>query len=358
MFGIKKEKEIPLALSYDDVLLVPQHSEINSRQDVDLTTQITPRVTLKIPLISVNMTDVTGVRMAVALGQLGGIGFLPRFNAIEEEVQMVKEVKQEGVKVGAAVGIRDGELERAKALVEAGADIITVDVAHGALQKAIDVTKTLKRLYGNKVDIISGVVATYEAACDLFKAGADSVRVGVGPGTICTTRITTGAGVPQITALLEAAKAARKFKKTILCDGGTKNPGDIMKGLAAGASAVVIGSQFAGCDESEGEIVIKDGKKYKTYNASTSKAEKEKHTQKINTSSNYLKHIEGIESLVPYRGPLSEIVSYLAASLRAGFSYSGAKNIKELWKKARFVQVTPQGQRESGYHDVIPNFDN
>lgn len=351
-------EKIPLALSYDDVLLVPQHSTINSRQDVDLTTQITPRVTLRIPLISVNMTDVTGVRMAVALGQLGGIGFLPRFNIIEEEAEMVKQVKKGEIKVGAAVGIRDQEIERARVLVEAGADIITVDVAHGAMQKAIDVTKTLKRLYGKKVDIISGVVATYEAAYDLFKAGADSVRVGVGPGTICTTRITTGVGVPQITALIEAVRAARKFKRTILCDGGTKNPGDIMKGLAAGASAVIIGSQFAGCDESEGKIVIKDGKKYKTYNASTSKTEKEKHTQKINTSSNYLKHIEGIESIVPYRGHLNEVVSYLEASLRAGFSYNGAKNITELWRKAKFVQVTPQGQRESGYHDVTPNFDN
>lgn len=354
----RNKEEIPIGLSYDDVLLVPQHSKINSRQEVDLTVKITPRVTLNLPLISVNMTDVTGVKMAVALGKLGGIGFLPRFTTIEEEANMVKQVKNAGVKVGAAVGIKEGELERAKALVEAGADIITIDVAHGAMQKAIETTRTLKRLYGKKIDIVSGVVATYEATADLFKAGADSVRVGVGPGTICTTRITTGVGVPQITALLEASKAAKKFKKTILCDGGTKNPGDIVKGLATGASAVIIGSQFAGCDESEGQIVIKDNKKYKTYNASTSLAEKEKHSQKINTSPNYLKHIEGIESLVPYRGPLSEVVSYLEASLRAGFSYLGAINIQELWEKAKFIRVTPQGQRESNYHDVIANSNN
>lgn len=352
----KKNKTISLALSYDDVLLVPQHSEIESRQDVDLKTQITPHITLKIPLISVNMTDVTGVKMAVAIGKLGGIGFLPRFNTIDEEADMVRQVKKAGVKVGAAIGIRDGELERAEALVKSEADIITVDVAHGAMQKAIETTKILKKLYGNKVDIVSGVVATYDGAYDLFKAGADAVRVGVGPGTICTTRITTGVGVPQITALLEASKAARKFKKTILCDGGTKNPGDIVKGLAAGASAVVIGSQFAGCEEAEGKLVIKDGKKYKTYNASTSLAEKTKHTKKIKTSPYYLKHIEGVESLVPYRGHLEDVISYFEASLRAGFSYVGAKNIKELWEKAEFVQITPQGQRESSFHDVIPNF--
>lgn len=352
------KKRIPLGLSYDDVLLVPQHSTINSRQDVDLTTKITPRVTLKIPLISVNMTDVTGVKMAVALGRLGGIGFLPRFNRIEEEAQMVKEVKKENLKVGAAVGIKDGELERAKALVETGADIITIDVAHGAMQKAIETTKILKRLYGKRVDIVSGVIATYEGACELFKAGADAVRVGIGPGTICTTRIVTGVGVPQITALLETARAARKFKKTILCDGGTKNSGDVTKGLAAGASAVIIGSQFAGCDESEGKIIIKDGKKYKTYNASTSKTEKERHTTKISTNPSYLKYIEGIESIVPYSGPLEKTISYIESGLRAGFSYCGAKNIEELWKKAKFIQVTSQGQKEGNHHDVIPNFGN
>lgn len=227
--------------------------------------------------------------------------------------------------VGAAVGIKEGEEERARMLVEAGADIITVDVAHGAMEKAIRFTKMLKVKFGKKVDIVSGVVATYEAAANLFKAGADSVRVGVGPGTICTTRIETGVGVPQITALLDTAKAARKYKRTILCDGGTKNSGDIVKGLAAGASAVIIGSQFAGCEEAEGKLIKKDGKLYKTYNASTSKTEKEKHIKRIKTGSNYIKHIEGIESLVPFKGPLIETVTRIESSLRAGFSYVGAK---------------------------------
>ncbi len=205
--------KIRLGLSYDDVLLVPKHSRINSRQEVDLTTKITPHVTLKIPLISVNMSDVTGVKMATSLGKLGGIGLIPRFVPPEREAEMVRQVKNQGVVVGAAVGVKEGEEERTRILVEAGADIITIDVAHGAMEKAIRFTKMVKSKFGKKVDVISGVVATYEAAVDLFKAGADSVRVGVGPGTICTTRIETGVGVPQITALLDTADAARKYKK-------------------------------------------------------------------------------------------------------------------------------------------------
>ncbi len=345
--------KIRLGLSYDDVLLVPQHSKINSRQEVDLTTKITPRVTLKLPLISVNMSDVTGVRMAVALGKLGGMGFLPRFIPPEEEAEMVKQVKKEGVLVGAAVGIKEGEEERTRILVEAGVDIITIDVAHGAMEKTIKFTKMIKQKFGKKVDVVSGVVATYEAAVDLFKAGADSVRVGVGPGTICTTRIETGVGVPQITALLDTAKAARKYKRTILCDGGTKNSGDIVKGLAAGASAVIIGSQLAGCEESEGKLIKKDGKLYKMYNASTSKTEKEKHIKKIKTGTYYTEHIEGVESMVPYKGTLEKTIIRMERSLRAGFSYVGAKNIEQLWKDAQFIQITAQGYRESNYHDVI-----
>ena len=345
--------KIRLGLSYDDVLLAPKYSKIESRQEVDLTTTITPHITLKLPLISVNMSDVTGARMATAIGKLGGIGFLPRFIPPEREAEMVQKVKQEGVLVGAAVGIKEGEEERARILVEAGVDIITIDVAHGAMEKAIRFTKMIKSKFGKKVDIVSGVVATYEAAVDLFKAGADSVRVGVGPGTICTTRIETGVGVPQITALLDTANAARKYKRTILCDGGTKNSGDIVKGLAAGASAVIIGSQFAGCDEAEGKLIEKDGRLYKTYNASTSITEKERHMQDIKTSPYYKNYIEGVESIVPYKGPLVKTIKKMESSLRAGFSYLGAKNIRELWKNAEFIQITPQGYRESNFHDVV-----
>lgn len=347
--------DIPLGLSYDDVLLIPQYSEINSRQDVDLSTQITPHVKLQIPLISINMTDVTGVEMAIGIAKLGGLGFLPRFVSAEEQANMVAEVKKAGVYAAAAIGEREGYLERAEACVKAGADILTLDVAHAHHIKAIEATRKMKSLFGNKVDIISGVVGTYEGAAALFEAGADSVRVGVGPGTICITRIVTGSGVPQITAVYDAAKAARKYKRTVLCDGGTKNSGDIVKGLAAGASAVVAGSQFAGTDEAPGEIIKKGDKLFKSYNASTSLAEKKHHLFSIGEklSKNYTKQVEGVESVVPYKGPLANVIELMAANIRSGLSYSGANNIPELWKKAKFMRVTSAGRAENGAHDVI-----
>lgn len=349
-------QNLPLALSYDDVLLVPQHSKVGSRSEVDLSTQISPRVRLNLPVISINMTDVTGVDMAIALAKLGGIGFLPRFVSSDEQVKMVRQVKKEKLLVGAAVGCRNGHIKRAEKLVEAGADIITLDVAHAHMQKVLDATKDLKRHFSDKVDIISGVVATYDGAKDLFKAGADTVRVGVGPGTICTTRIKTGVGVSQITAVHEAARAAKKIKNRILCDGGTKNSGDIVKGLAAGACAVIIGSQFAGTNEAPGKKIVKNGKKYKQYNASTSIAEKKNHIKNMrNTQKNYLKHIEGVKSLVPYKGAVSKVMVKMEANIKSGFSYCGARNIKELWKKAEFIQITPMGRRESGAHDVLIN---
>jgi len=348
-------KEVPLGFSYDDVLLIPQYSKIKSRSDVDLSTQITPRVKLIIPLISINMTDVTGVEMAIALGKLGGLGFLPRFFSPEKQADMVMQIKKSGVYAGAAIGCRQGYLDRAEKLVKAGADILTLDVAHAHMLQALEATAELKRRFGKSVDIIAGVVGTEKGADDLFKNGADSVRVGVGPGTICITRVVTGSGVPQITALTDAARAARKWKRTILCDGGTKNSGDIVKGLAAGASAVIIGSQFAGTDEAPGKIVVINDKKFKIYNASTSPVEKKNH-KKINGNElgkNYTKQIEGVESLVPYKGPLKQVIEMMSANVRSGLSYSGAKNIPELWKKAKFIQITFMGQKESGAHDVI-----
>lgn len=347
-------QKIPLGLSYDDILLIPQYSKTNSRSEVDLSTQITPRVKLKLPLISISMTDVTGVKMAVVLGKLGALGFLHRFVSPEKQADMVSKTKKENVLVGAAVGIRNGYIQRAEKLVKARVDILTIDVAHGAMQKTIETTQELKRRFGKEADIIPGVVATYKGARDLFKAGADSVRVGVGPGTICTTRITTGVGVPQITAVMNAVKAAKEHRGTILCDGGTKNSGDIVKGLAAGASAAVIGSQFAGTDEAPGKIIKRNGKKFKVYNASTSLEEKRNHVKNLkNTSRNYLEHIEGVKAIVPYKGPVSKVITTMQANIKSGFSYCGAQNINELWKKAQFIRISQLGVRESGAHDVI-----
>lgn len=341
----KNLNNIPLALSYDDVLLVPQYSKINSRSDISLKTKISPRITLGIPLISANMSDVTDSKMATAIAHLGGLGVIPRFISIETQADEVRKVKSENVLVGAAVGARNGIVERSEALVKAGVDILFIDVAHGHMQKNLDATTKLKQLFGNSVDIVSGNSATFEATNALFKAGADCVKVGIGPGSICTTRIETGSGVPQITAIIDSARAARKHKKYIIADGGVKTAGDIVKGLAAGASAIMAGNIFAGTDEASGKFLIKNGLKFKVYNASTSLAEKSK--QESNT------HIEGVESIVPYKGTLANLIERYTANIRSGFSYSGAQNINELWKNAKFVRVTPMGKLENGWHDVI-----
>jgi IMP dehydrogenase len=347
-------QKFPLALSYDDVLLIPQYSEIDSRNDVDLSVKITSKLSLKIPLISANMSDVTGSEMACAVARLGGLGVIPRFMPAESEANMVSVVKKESLTVGAAIGIRNGMYARAETLINAGANILFLDVAHGHMLKVIEAVSNFKNKF-EKVDLVAGNVATKEAAEALFRAGADSVKVGIGPGSICTTRIETGSGVPQITAIMESAKAAKKYKKSLIADGGAKNSGDIVKGLAAGVSAIMAGSLFAGTDEAPGKIVKIDGKMYKNYNASTSLTEKKNHVQKDKDEfeKNYTKQIEGVESMVAYKGPLKPIIEKIISNLRSGFSYSGARNLEALWKKAKFIQITAMGRRESEVHDVI-----
>lgn len=339
---------IELALSYDDVLLVPQYSEIKSRSDVDLSTQITPHLKLEIPIISSNMSSITDTEFAIALGKLGGLGVLPRFMSIEDEANMVSAVKREKLPVGAAVGVKEGAIERAKALVSAGCDLLVLDVANGHMKQTIDITIKLKRLFGNSIDIVAGNVATQEGAENLFKAGADSVKVGIGPGSTCITRTETGCGVPQISAVFDATRAAKKYHKTIICDGGMKNSGDIVKGLAAGASAVMTGHLFAGLKETAGKVVIKNGKKYKEYNGSTSLIEKSRRSVGGDVN-----HIEGVGGFVPYKGDLESYLDCVLENIRSGFSYVGAKNIMQLWQKAKFIRVTPMGFKENGYHDVF-----
>lgn len=348
--------KISLSLSYDDVLLIPQYSDIKSRNDVDVSSKISPHITLKYPLISANMSDVTGVEMATAMGKFGGLGIIPRFMSAEDQAEMISKVKQTGVLVGGAIGIRNGMYDRAEILIKAGVDILVLDVAHGHMLQVLDAVSNFKNKFKN-FDLIAGNSATYDAAHALFKAGADCVKVGIGPGSICTTRIETGSGVPQMTAILESARAARKFGKFIIADGGVKNSGDIVKGLAGGASAIMAGSVFAGTDEAPGKITKIDGKTYKTYNASTSLAEKTKHVENgaDNFNKNYKLQIEGVESFVPYKGSVTVILEKYAHNIRSGLSYSGAKNIPELWKKAKFTQITTFGRIESGAHDVLAN---
>jgi len=337
--------------SYDDVLLTPQRSQVKSRSDVSLQTKLSENLTLDLPIISANMDSVTGVKMAIALGKLGGIAILPRFNSGSEQIEMLKEVKKENVKVGASIGIKDDYIDRAKNLVENSVDCLVIDVAHGHMEKVLMVTKEIKSAFP-KITLIAGNVATYQAAKDLFDSGADVVKVGVGPGSICTTRIETGHGVPQLTAIFEAAKAAKEAGKTLIADGGIKNSGDIVKALAAGASAVMIGNMLAGTEEAPGEIIESQGKKFKKYYGSTSTEQKEKHVENLKKDPNYLKHIEGVSGAVIYKGSVIEMLEKVSASLRSGLSYSGAFNILELQKNAKFIAITQAGQRESGSHDL------
>jgi IMP dehydrogenase len=343
-----------MALSFDDVLLIPQHSNINSRSEVDLTTKISPSLTLKIPLISTNMTTVTGVQMAIKMSELGGMGILPRFEPTDSQAQKVAQIAAKNATAAASVGIKQG-LQRAQALVQAGATVLNIDVAHGHMQQNLDFTKKLKNHFGDKITLLAGIASTGDCALDLYKAGADCVLVGIGGGSICTTRIQTGCGLPTFESLTRINDVARKQNKTFIPCAGIRNSGDIVKSLAAGASAIAAGSLFAGADETPGQTVQVNGKTYKQYNGSTSLAEKTQHLEKVpeGKSTAYAAHIEGVAAMVEHKGPVSQVVEGLLAGIRSGLSYCGAKNIPQLWKKAQFTKITPGGINESKPHDVF-----
>jgi IMP dehydrogenase len=353
--GHGMQTKFPLALSYDDVLLVPQYSDIKSRTEVDLETTLAPGFTIQIPLISTKMDTVTGLEMAQVFGKYGSFGILPRFDTPEVQAKKIAEIAKTGCLTAAAVGVKDGYRERAEMLVKAGATILNIDVAHGHMQSALDATTDLKNLFGKRVLIISGIVATRESAMDLYKAGADTLLVGIGAGAICTTRIQTGCGVPGFASLLEVAPIAKKYKRTFMPDAGIKNSGDIVKALAAGASGIVAGSLFAGTDEAPGDIIEENGKKYKSFNGSASQEEKIKQVKKDGSdkNQNYIVQVEGVSAKVPYKGPVSDVIESLLAGIRSGFSYNGARTLHELHTNAKFIQITPGGVRESNAHDVI-----
>lgn len=350
-----ESSKIPLALSFDDVLLVPKHSDLDSRSEVDLSVELAEDLSLEIPLISTKMDMVTGVKMAVKMGQLGGMGILPRFESIESQAGKVARVIEKGVVAAAAVGVKEGFRERAKALVKAGARVIDVDVAHGHLKKTIRAVEELRESLGERVVLLAGIVATKQAARDLYQAGADCLLVGVGGGSTCTTRVKTGCGVPVLTSLWAVEKVARERGKSYLVDAGVRNSGDVVKALAAGASGVVGGNIFAGTDEAPGEVLEMEGRRYKQYHGSASEIEKRKQVKlrPEDKGESYVKHVEGVEGLVEYKGPVEEQVEKILAGVRSGFSYCGARNLKELWERAEFIRITRAGWVESGAHDVI-----
>lgn len=342
-----------LGLTFNDVLLIPQYSNISSRSQVSIKSQVTPKLSINFPVTAANMDTVVGVNMAIALYKAGSIAFYPRFATPEVQCQEIKQILDAGCLVIPSVGIKDGEKLRVKMLVEMGIKILLVDVAHGHQQSCLDFVKYVKKMYP-KVEIIAGAVATYDGAKALYLAGADTVKVGVGPGSNCTTRIITGSGMPQLTAIMECARAAKEFKRPLIADGGMKNSGDVVKALAAGATCTMSGNLFAGSSETPGKIIDCDGKKCKSYNGSASATEKLRQYQKnsADKTCEYIKHVEGLERRVECRGPVSDIVDMLSKGIASGFSYSGAHNIMELHSNSQFIQVTSSVIYENNNRDV------
>jgi IMP dehydrogenase len=469
-------------LTFDDVLLVPHRSSIQSRKDVSTDTWFVPGIRLSIPIVSSNMDTVTETRMAIAMAQSGGIGILHRFMTIEQQADCVLRVKRsEGLivespltispevsvesarqrmaeadvgglmvvdeenhllgivthrdillapnvdipvsqvmtprerlvvasqdetleearrklyehrieklplvdgdghmaglitaqdivkiqqhpnatkdsrgrlRVGAAVGARPEDLERAVSCLAVGADVLVVDIAHGHSDHVINMVRDLKQRFPS-VPIIAGNVATAQGVRDLAEAGADAVKVGVGCGSICTTRIVTGFGVPQLSAIIECADAGRALNVPIIADGGIRNSGDLTKSLAAGASTVMIGNLLAGTDESPGATVIREDRRYKivrgmaSLSANMDRRKLENRELAIEEWGEVVP--EGVEAIVPYKGALADVLYQLVGGLRSGLSYAGACSIEELWQVAEFIRITPSGMQESHPHNV------
>ncbi len=354
--NINSLTNIPEYLTYDDVLLLPNYSEVTPSK-TDLTTKLTNTIRLAIPIVASPMDTVCEAPMAIALGKLGGYGIIHRNLSIEEQARQLKEALKAGVNAGAAVGVGADFEDRVAALVHAGATEICVDSAHGHTKHVIEATKKIKTKYP-KIEVISGNVATYEGAKALFEAGADTVKIGMGPGSICTTRVVSGMGVPQLTAVVEGVRAAREFKKHIIADGGIRASGDIVKALAAGASSVMLGSLLAGCDEAPGEVVQLNDKLYKTYRGMGSIAAMKhgsatRYGQKWEKGKTKELIAEGVEGLVAHRGALADHIHQLTGGLRSGMGYLGAANLKELAQKARFIKITNASLIESHPHDIV-----
>jgi IMP dehydrogenase len=369
------DKSFPTALTFDDVLLLPGFADF-SRSDIDLSTQLTRNIKLKTPLVSSPMDTVTEAGLAIALAELGGIGIIHRNLSVPDQAEEVRKVKEKSLLVGAAIGPSHGYEERLEALVKAGIDVVVIDTAHGYVQHVLDAIVFIKKQYP-KLEVIAGSIATADGAQALIAAGADGLRVGMGPGAICTTRIISGMGVPQITAILETVSVAKTKKIPVIADGGIKYSGDMVKALAAGASTVMMGSFFASCEEAPGKIhtleaehvparfksILKDGQKlykFKEYRGMGSigamqkgakiKSEDEFHGKSYGDR---VLVAEGVEGLVPVKGTVKSLVDQAVGGMKSGLYYVGVKDIKELQRKGKFIQITQASLTESHPHDIL-----
>ncbi len=394
----------PLGLTFDDVLLLPGFANF-SRADIDLSTQLTKKIRLSLPFVSAPMDTVTESELAIALATLGGIGIIHRNLSTNDQANEVALVKKQNLLVGAAIGPGTGYEERVAALVKAGVDVIVVDSAHGYATPIIETIQYIKKMYPD-LEIIGGNIATYDGAKALIEAGATALRVGMGPGAICTTRIISGMGVPQITAIMETVRGAKGTGVPVIADGGIKYSGDMVKALAAGASSVMMGSFFASALEAPGrtvmlakkfvprrflsvfgetdkvlppseektvkggEVVINDQTltsgsdeevyRFKEYRGMGSVGAME-HGAKIKSEGEFhgksykdrVLVAEGVEGLVPVKGTVKELMDQAVGGIKSGLYYIGAQTIDQLQKEAKFIQITHASLKESHPHDVL-----
>ena len=342
------------ALTFDDVLLLPKYSNVLP-SNTNILLQLTEKISLKVPFLTSAMDTVTESKMAIAIAKEGGLGVIHRNLDIKKQSNEIKKVKDKKLYVGAAIGTNKEDLERARSLTSNGVDLIVIDTAHGHSEKVLKTLSQIKKIIKN-IPVCVGNIATGEAAKNLYNAGADIIKVGIGPGSICTTRMVAGIGVPQISAIMDVKKALSKKKIKIISDGGIKFSGDIAKALAAGADAIMMGSIFAGTEESPGKKFKKNGKIYKQYRGMGSIGAMSAGSANRYFQKNYkdkTKFVpEGVEGRVEYKGKVSKIIYQLQGGLRSSMGYIGAKNLKEINKKAKMVKTTKADFNENMVHSV------
>lgn len=355
------------ALTFDDVLLVPQYSEITPDM-ADVSTKLTNTFKMNVPFLSAAMDTVSEHKLVTALALAGGLGVIHKNMSIADqakEVEMVKNYEFDNEKnkralidkkgrlcVGAAIGVTADMMDRVHALMDAGVDVFVLDSAHGDSKNIINAIKNLRLEYPS-MELIAGNVATYEGALDLMKAGASAVKVGMGPGSICTTRIIAGIGVPQLQAVMDCARASKEMNVPIIADGGIKYSGDVVKALAAGANTVMLGGLFATCEEAPGDIYESNGKKYRTYRGMGSIEAMAKGSTDRYFQTGHKKFVaEGVQGIVEVKTTVEELVFQLIGELKAGMGYCGSKNIPTLQEKGTFIKITNNALLESHPHDI------
>jgi len=343
-----RENKMKEAVSFDDVLMVPQYSDIESRSEVNINSDLDDNITLHLPVISSPMDTITELAMAQEMSRSGGIGIVHRYNSPREQAEIIEEAVIQLVdNPAAAIGITGDFMERAKALVEAGAKVLCVDVAHGHHIMMKNALTKLKAEFGKQVHIMAGNVGTLEGLNALAEWGADSVRCGIGGGSICSTRLVTGHGVPTLQNIIDCARSHHDVK--IIADGGIKKSGDIVKALAAGADFVMVGSMFAGTDETPGQVFTsQSGKKYKVYRGMASVE------AQIAWRGN-ARSLEGVSTTIPFKGSVNKVLDDLAMNIKSGLSYTGVRNVTQLQSRCEFIIQTAAGRTESSTHILNRN---